>query len=387
MSARSFGSITLESTGRYRARYTGPDGGRYSAGRFANRRAAQRELNRIEDRIDTRTWVSPAEERRAEAERRAEDERRSLTVAEWAERWLVTGARHWAPRTLRDHRARLRRHILPVLGDQPLGAVTVEEIDRWYEGLTEATTAGVPRPVYMTLRAMYAAAVKARMCTYSPVQVEGADRHRPVREEARVLSRAEADRLASSMPSRMRLAVWVGLWCGLRRAEIVGLQAGDFDLESRLLHVRRQVITEEGRLPARVAGERRAMKFGPPKYGSIRTVGLPTFMVTIVQEHLNALAVSSAGESVARVFPGRCATGTIHPNRLGDAFAKAAADAMLTGFTPHSMRHTALTWAAHAGATTRELMDIAGHRSPDIAMRYQHSTGERQRAIADRMAS
>lgn len=384
MSARSFGSITGES-GRYRARYTGPDGKRYSAGRFASRRAAQRELNRIEDRIDARRWVSPAEERRADAERRAEEERRSITVAAWAERWLAAGSRRWAPRTLRDHRARLRRHILPIFGDRPLGAVTADDVDHWYERLAETTTAGVPRPVYMTLRAMYAAAVKARVCVASPVQVEGADRHRPVRTEARVLTRAEAEHLAASMPRRLRLAVWVGLWCGLRRAEIVGLKVGDFDLNARVLHVRRQVVTEEARAVRRAPGERRSMTFAPPKYGSVRTVGLPAFMVTIVREHIAAFADRETADSP--MFPGRCATGTIHPNRLGDAFARAASNADLTGFTPHSMRHTALTWDAHAGATTRELMDIAGHRSPDIAMRYQHSTGERQRAIADRMAS
>lgn len=383
MSARSFGSITGES-GRYRARYTGPDGKRYSAGRFASRRAAQRELNRIEDRIDARTWLSPAEERRDAAGRRAEEERRSVTVAEWAERWLAAGSRRWAPRTLRDHRARLRRHILPAFGDRPLGGITADDVDHWYERLSDSTTAGVPRPVYMTLRAMYAAAVKARVCVATPVQVQGADRHRPVRVEARVLTRSEAEHLAASMPTRLRLAVWVGLWCGLRRAEIVGLQVGDFDLDARLLHVRRQVVTEEERTAPRGPGERRSMTFALPKYGSVRTVGLPTFMVAILREHMAEFADGATADSP--MFPGRCATGTIHPNSLGDAFASAASDAEMTGFTPHSMRHTALTWAAHAGATTRELMDIAGHRSPDIAMRYQHSTGERQRAIADRMA-
>lgn len=167
----------------------------------------------------------------------------------------------------------------------------------------------------------------------------------------------------------------------------MGLQVGDIDLELTLLHVRRQVITEEKKTPRRASGERRATRFGPPKYGSVRTVGLPAFMVGIVREHVESLGGRSASKDDERLFPGRCATGTIHPNRLGDAFARVAVEAGQAGFTPHSMRLTALTWAAHAGATTRELMDIAGHRSPDIAMRYQHGTGERQRSSADRMAS
>lgn len=385
MSARSFGSITLESTGRYRARYTGPDGRRHSAGRFATRKAAVRELTRVEDRIDARSWISPKEETRLKEVRRTEAKRREMTVATWADRWLSMGARKWAPRTLRDHRARLRRHVLPVLGERMLETVSAEDVDLWYEDLCVTNSAGVPRPVYMTTRAMFSAAAKARIIEISPVQVEGADRHRPVRSEPRVLSREDAKRLASAMLPRFRLAIWLGLWCGLRRAELVGLQVGDIDLDFRLLHVRRQVVTEEEQGKHRSPGERRKMIFAPPKYGSTRTVGVPAFLAEIVRDHLTIIGKSDHIE--ARLFPGRCATGTIHPNRLGDAFAKAANDAQLRGFTPHSMRHTALTWAAHAGATTRELMDIAGHRSPEVAMRYQHSTGERQRQIADLMGS
>lgn len=40
---------------------------------------------------------------------------------------------------------------------------------------------------------------------------------------------------------------------------------------------------------------------------------------------------------------------------------------------------------ASAGASTRELMSRLGHTSPAAALRYQHATAERDRAIADRM--
>lgn len=385
MSTRSFGSITLESTGRYRARYTGPDGRRYSAGRFATRKAAIRQLARVEDRIDARTWLSPTEESAIEKARRAEAERGNITVTKWANRWLDLGARRWTPRTLSDYDFRVKKHVLPYIGESRLDAVTASEIDRWYEHLLVANSKGVPRPVYMTVRSMFAAAVKARLIDVSPVQVEGAGRHRPLRAEPKVLTRAEGERLAATMLQKFRLTVWVGLWCGLRRAEIVGLQLGDFDLDLRLLHVRRQVVTDEQRNGARSRGEKRKLKFAPPKYGSFRTVGMPKFLADMISAHVLTLGDLVCPET--RMFPGRCATGTIHPNRLGEAFAEAADAAGLSGFTPHSMRHTSLTWAARAGATTRELMDIAGHKSPEIAMKYQHSNGERQRQIADLMGA
>jgi hypothetical protein len=45
-----------------------------------------------------------------------------------------------------------------------------------------------------------------------------------------------------------------------------------------------------------------------------------------------------------------------------------------------------LTWAASAGATTAELMHRGGHASPTAALRYQHATEDRDRALADAMA-
>jgi Phage integrase family len=51
----------------------------------------------------------------------------------------------------------------------------------------------------------------------------------------------------------------------------------------------------------------------------------------------------------------------------------------------HDLRLLANTLAASAGASTRELMARLGHSSPATALRYQHATAERDRAIADRM--
>jgi integrase len=52
----------------------------------------------------------------------------------------------------------------------------------------------------------------------------------------------------------------------------------------------------------------------------------------------------------------------------------------------HDRRHSGLTWSAATGATTAELMHRAGHASAVAALRYQHATADRDRAIADALA-
>lgn len=41
------------------------------------------------------------------------------------------------------------------------------------------------------------------------------------------------------------------------------------------------------------------------------------------------------------------------------------------------------TLAAISGATLKELQARLGHRTPDMAMRYQRATEDRDRALAD----
>ena len=52
----------------------------------------------------------------------------------------------------------------------------------------------------------------------------------------------------------------------------------------------------------------------------------------------------------------------------------------------HDLRHSGLTWAAASGASVAELMRRGGHANPRAALRYQHATEDRDRAIANALA-
>jgi integrase len=52
----------------------------------------------------------------------------------------------------------------------------------------------------------------------------------------------------------------------------------------------------------------------------------------------------------------------------------------------HDLRHSGLTAAARTGATTKAIMQRAGHTAPRTAMRYQHAAAEDDRRIAEALA-
>jgi integrase len=53
----------------------------------------------------------------------------------------------------------------------------------------------------------------------------------------------------------------------------------------------------------------------------------------------------------------------------------------------HDLRKTGLTLAGQTGATTRELMHLAGHTTPAMAMLYQVADDARDDVRAERMSA
>jgi integrase len=80
---------------------------------------------------------------------------------------------------------------------------------------------------------------------------------------------------------------------------------------------------------------------------------------------------------VARYSPTRPST------RSHSSLSDACATVGVSGVRIHDLRHHALTIVArNPNVTLKQLMAFAGHSSPVAALRYQHATTERGRAIA-----
>lgn len=128
----SFGSLTRLPSGRYRARYTGPDGLRRSAPvTFATKTAAEDWLARARADMSRDQWTAP--------------ERGLVTLAEYLADWLDSRV-DLRPTTLAlylqlSHRWLLTPHGGVDFGHLAVGATTPELVRRWYAGLVTDTHA------------------------------------------------------------------------------------------------------------------------------------------------------------------------------------------------------------------------------------------------------
>ena len=359
---RGFGNARKLPSGRYQARYTGPDGVHHRApSTFDTHDDALAWLRDERRLIDWGNWTPPTE--RATTERTA-----SVPLAEWAERWLLE--RDLTPKTRALYRDLLDSRILPALGDERLTDITPATVRAWYAGMGKTHPTRTAH-AYSLLRTILGTAVTDGLITTNPCQIARAGKS-PKRRELEVLTPTELTAVVDAMPARYRVAVLLAAWCALRFGELVELRRRDVTDDGTLLRVRRAAVLVDGKYVV-----------GPPKSAEgIRDVTVPPHVVPLLLEHMDTY---TAGGREALVFATSRAT-RVSQATFTKPFKAALATVGRESVRVHDLRHFGAVAAAQAGATTRELMDRLGHSTPSMAMEYQHVAKDRPATIAARMS-
>jgi integrase len=371
--------------GAYRVRVS-YQGKRHMVGSYRSLAEAKAALTLAKADIVRGTYKTPEEvqgERQAAREREAAAlavakalEEKELTVSAWSEQWLgqliETGR---SDGTLRTYRSTLSRHILPALGRKRLGEVTQDDVDRL---LRSRKTPAVRTNVSRVLRSLYLAAVDQgvgglnavpfRLHVPRPQVARGLD-------SSKVATPEQVRALAEALPDYLSLAAYLAAIMSLRLGEVLGLQRGDFEgLDSpglAVLHVRRQWNSK-----AYGGGA----SYSAPKAGSEGVLAVPEELAAQVRAHLERWV---GGAKASPLFPSAAdPSRPMSQTRFDEEWRAARVKAGMPTFRFHDLRHTGLTLYAQAGATLSEIMARGRHKHPEVAVRYQHATLERDRANA-----
>lgn len=122
---------------------------------------------------------------------------------------------------------------------------------------------------------------------------------------------------------------------------------------------------------------------GPPKTAAgVRTLNIPANILPALIEHLDRFTGPEPDSRLYAAPTGR----PILSRNLQRTWDKARRAIGKPALHMHDRRGSGLTWAAVQGATTRELMERGGHKSPRAALIYQRLAEGRDKAVADRLA-
>ncbi|MEU0586249.1 tyrosine-type recombinase/integrase [Streptomyces sp. NPDC006132] len=354
---RHFGRVRKLPSGRYQARYLGPDGQlRPAPHTFRTKKEADDWLADKQTELRRGDWHDP--------------DAGKVPFGEYAAAWVKE--RELTSTTRQLYGSLLRHHLEPAFGAVNVAEISPPLVRRWRaDKLASGTGPTTVAKAYALLRAIMGTAVADQMIRRNPCTIKGASTvHTPERPTATV---QEVYDLADAMQPRYRALVLMAGFLGLRWGELIGLHRRDIDLDHGTVRVRRAV--------AELFNGQREIK-APKSAAGKRTVSIPAAIIPDIRDHLERYAEAGAD---GRVFLGAKGA-TPRRNHFNRLWRKACSDAGIKGLHFHDLRHTGNTLAASTGASTRELMARMGHSTARAALIYQHASAARDRLIADALS-
>jgi integrase len=183
-------------------------------------------------------------------------------------------------------------------------------------------------------------------------------------KEKGVLTFAERKKLINAKPTdpRSRLAVLLGLLCGMRRGEVRGLKWGDFD--NGLISLTHNFVNMDG--------------LKKPKRGKVRTVPYPNIVEKALEEVRKISIHPTMDNYVFESFdrPGK---------PMGESFFRNAIKRELKGIgitideqkkrnlSFHSLRHSFITLGRLDGISDMEIQAIARYSTRKMMEHYSHA--------------
>ena len=222
---RHFGAIRRLPSGRYQARYRGPDGIARSAPQtFELKSDAAHFLAVVEAQLARNEWRDPA--------------RADIPFGEYAAEWIEQrpGLR---PRTIELYRYLLRKHITPWLGARRLADFDNNPplIRSWRsELLASGVSASSTAKAYRLLRAALMTAVDDDLIRRNPCRLRKAGAKAAA--ERPTLSVGQVADLAGRLPPRYSALILLTTYASLRWGEAIALQRRDLDLDVGTVRVR-----------------------------------------------------------------------------------------------------------------------------------------------------
>ena len=211
------GFVEKRTTGRWRARYRGPDG-RERSKTFDRRVDADRWLAGVSFAIARGEWTDPARAR--------------VTVGDWSRQWLTAKAPSLKATTRESYRSILKTCIWPTWERVPLAAVTHSDVAAWVARLSAQMGASRCRKSAILLSGIMSAAVRDQRISRNPC--DGVSLPRLPDHRQRFLTMAELQDLADHARAYRLMILVLGL-CGLRFGECAALRVRSVDLMRRRL--------------------------------------------------------------------------------------------------------------------------------------------------------
>lgn len=341
---------------------------RYTVGRYGV-------MTVEEARLDARAILLAAAQGRDPAAKR-HSKRRETTIAELVTEFAKQGTDHLKERNRRYMLARIKHHVVPLIGRKKVSEVRVGDVEQMMRDVKAGKTAkdektgtrarvivkggqGAATRAVRDLSSLFAFAIRQELATVNPCS---AVKKAPDQRRTRFLTLEEVGRLGAALVTlekegaNAKAIAIMRLWAltGCRRDEIAALSWQEIDFDKACL------VLEDSKTGR-----------------SVRP---------LAHAALGILKAQARNSGSMYVFPAEDDDETFYQGTKR-YWAKAIKLAALPGVTPHTLRHTIGSAAVSTGETLAMTGALLGHASQQATNIYAHMQQDPARRAADRVVA
>jgi integrase len=270
---------------------------------------------------------------------------------------------HGAANTKKNYRVAFNKHFKPCFGKLNLHQIKPEYIEDYKADRAKKAKASTINQELILLGSILERAVEWEYLRENPARK--VKRLRVAETEYNTLGVEDANKLFATVPKNdwFYTFVVVALNTGMRVSEILALTWDDIDFKSRAV----KVLNDEDH---------------ETKTGKIRYIPMNDFLYGVIKKHPRHISNSLLFASKKTKRQGEA----IHRNSVESRLNQAITEAHIEGHVRiHDLRHTFGTRLADLGENPRTIMELMGHSSIEVTMRYIHTTTQRKRDAVNQL--
>lgn len=315
--------------------------------------------------------------------------RKSPTVEEYCQKWLTMQSVHIRETTLIDYTSKVKCHIIEPLGNRQIADVTLDDIQMALIPVSKLS-ASVYKSVIVLYKAIFRSAEESRVIHTNPTVFLTTKGGGVPQSDRAALTDDQVKQLLDAVQGLPPYVfVMLGLYAGLRREEILGLQWDSvyLDVESPYLTVCRAWHTEHNRpvilTELKTAAAERNIPLPPCLIECLREAkaksisdyvvanrdGEPLSYTQFKRLWQYIVTRTTKERSYYRYENGKRIKHTVKPV-LGETAAHNGKVVYSLDFevTPHQLRHTYITNLIYASVDPKTVQYLAGHENSRITM-------------------
>ena len=308
----------------------------------------------------------------------------SVTVEQWAQRWLDVYCDQLKDSTKKDYASRIRNGISQI-GKRKLKDLTNEDVQKWVNELSHDRKPKTVKNYHGVLHDALQTAVELGMIRKNPA--DNIILPKVGDYDMQTLPRTDVKLFLEALESDdCRRPIEFTLYTGLRISEVLGLTWSDVDIDAGIITVRHQLYRQS----QKEGGQALLIS---PKNGKSRRVPLPQQAVQLLRLQKQDQDIMKAGSYGIWKNP----LDLVFTNPLGDAMVeqtvrkhckKAFRAIGRDDMRFHDLRHTYAVYMIQSGVDYKTISGNMGHYSVSFTMdTYAHVTEEMERESAQKLGS